>query len=144
MAPFELLLLSALVASSAALPASSPMPSYRGLKTGFSTRSSPATGRHERALSQDSQQTLTSKYQCFGADSSADSLSATHWLSFNELWRINEPTILSKNNGDTYIEHYIKEAIVQVSDESAIDSRLILAMMMQEVSYKTLHCLCLT
>ncbi|KAK5123302.1 hypothetical protein LTR85_002732 [Meristemomyces frigidus] len=133
MPPFEVLLLSALVATSAALPTISPMPMYRGLSTGFtSNKPTEATSQHQRTIFEGPED-LHSSYQCFGSDST-ESLSASSWLCFNDLWRINEAAILSKNGGDTYIKHYIKEALLHVAGESAIDSRLILALMMQESS----------
>ena len=71
-------------------------------------------------------------YQCF--DDAHIDLSPETWQSFHHLWRINEATVLSRNGGDTYITHYIHEAIVQVADETVVDARLILVLMMQEVS----------
>ncbi|KAK4955904.1 hypothetical protein LTR10_006843 [Elasticomyces elasticus] len=74
----------------------------------------------------------TREYMCFdGTDATAD---ATQWLPFNQLWSLNEPTILSKNGGDTYITHYIREAIEQVSCDGEVDASLVLAIVMQEVS----------
>ena len=114
MAPFELLLLSTLVASSIALP------------------TTPSRRQDQHALTHTSRP-VTSDYQCFDGTASTNSISASNWLSFDQLWHINEPTILSNNGGDTYIEHYIREAILQVSREDDIDARLIVAVMMQEV-----------
>ncbi|KAK5136230.1 hypothetical protein LTR08_003837 [Meristemomyces frigidus] len=127
MAPFELLLLSALVAISVAAPTASPASSFRGLISKSSLE--PKRGQH--ALD-GFEQDLTSNYQCFH-DPDVD-LSPQTWLSFANMWRINEPTILSKNGGDTYIKHYIHEAVAYVADESAVDARLILALMMQEMT----------
>ncbi|KAK4547014.1 hypothetical protein LTR36_001234 [Oleoguttula mirabilis] len=133
MAPFELLLLSALVATSAGLPTNSPMPMYRGIRTGFTNNKPTEVTDQPQRANLDGLQNIHSKYQCFNGDSTV-SVSASSWLCFNDLWRINEATILSKNGGDTYIKHYIKEAILHVASESALDSRLILAFMMQESS----------
>lgn len=107
---------------------------YRGLSTDF-THPKQAT-EASFARFEDHQQSMHSSYQCFGGDSTI-SVSASNWLCFDDLWRINEATILSVNGGDTYIKHYVKEAIQLVADDSTVDSRLILALMMQEVSTRT-------
>lgn len=135
MAPFELLLLSALVATSAALPTATPMLSYRGLTTGFKTKPSQSNKQGQHALATNLQDS-SSSYQCF--DGTDTDLSPNTWLPFDDLWRINEPTVLSKNGGDTYIRHYIKEALHQVSSESDVDARLLLTLMMQEVRHSTI------
>ncbi|KXT02479.1 hypothetical protein AC578_4203 [Pseudocercospora eumusae] len=70
-------------------------------------------------------------YQCFDGNI-ADYPSPTHWLSFSDMWHINREQILSSNGGNTYLQHYIHEAIVKVSRESNIDARLILALVMGE------------
>ncbi|PSN69981.1 hypothetical protein BS50DRAFT_301781 [Corynespora cassiicola Philippines] len=58
------------------------------------------------------------------------------WLSFEQLWQINEGEIsLSNNctnNRTTDFTKEIKDAIVDVSRESFVDARLILALIMQE------------
>ena len=118
MAPFSLLLLSALVASAVAAPTGVSMPSRK-------------SKQQQHALDNLSHES-SNNYQCF--DSADTDLSLQSWRSFHHLWRINEATVLSNNGGDTYIRHYIHEAIVQVADESKVDARLILALMMQEVS----------
>ncbi|KAK5700869.1 hypothetical protein LTR97_005386 [Elasticomyces elasticus] len=110
MAPVLALLLSTLVAGSAALP---------------TTRESPSGQRYGPV-------SATRDYLCFdGTDATAD---AAQWLPFNQLWSLNEPTILSKNGGDTYITHYIREAIEQVSCDREVDASLVLAIVMQESS----------
>ncbi|KAK5728870.1 hypothetical protein LTR15_002011 [Elasticomyces elasticus] len=111
MAPVLALLLSTLVAGSAALP---------------TTRESPSGQRYGPV-------SATRDYLCFdGTDATAD---AAQWLPFNQLWSLNEPTILSKNGGDTYITHYIREAIEQVSCDREVDASLVLAIVMQEIVY---------
>ncbi|KAK4900297.1 hypothetical protein LTR27_002521 [Elasticomyces elasticus] len=110
MAPVLAVLLSTLVAGATALP---------------TTRESPSRQRYDTVP-------ITRDYLCFdGTDATAD---ATQWLPFNQLWSLNEPTILSKNGGDTYITHYIREAIEQVSCDGEVDASLVLAIVMQEVS----------
>ncbi|KAK3629615.1 hypothetical protein LTR56_017920 [Elasticomyces elasticus] len=110
MAPVLAVLLSTLVAGSAALP---------------TTRGSPSGQRYGSVPA-------TRDYLCFdGTDATA---SATQWLPFDQLWLLNEPTILTKNGGDTYITHYIREAIEQVSCDGEVDASLVLAIVMQEVS----------
>lgn len=129
MAPLKLLLLAALTVGAAALP------DYRG-----------ATGQYNVVITREpnklQQQRIPSKpqassdsYQCFQSDLS-QAVSPRPWLAFEPLWHINEQIILSKNGGNTYIEHYIKDAILQVSEESNIDARLLLAIMMQESNGK--------
>ena len=78
------------------------------------------------------QNTPTGNYQCFHGDVRRYP-KIDDWLNFDALWDINQPQILSSNGGDTYIEHYIKEAVLQVAGESQVNARLILAAIMQEV-----------
>lgn len=54
-------------------------------------------------------------------------------LSFDELWVINQPRVLSNNGGDTYLEHYIHEGLLQVADETGMDAGVLLAVMMEQV-----------
>ncbi|KAF7194508.1 hypothetical protein HII31_04177 [Pseudocercospora fuligena] len=70
-------------------------------------------------------------YRCFDG-TIADYPSPTHWLPFSELWNINREQILSSNGGNTYLQHYVHQAILNVSRESNIDARLILALVMGE------------
>lgn len=74
------------------------------------------------------------KYQCFHGNV-ASYPKKSEWLSFNAMWDQNSGTIASKNDGDQRIVGYIREAIAQVASDSQVDARLILAVMMQEVSY---------
>lgn len=74
----------------------------------------------------------STSYQCFNGDISKYP-SLDDWLSFEEMWKINAPTIASVNNGDKNIQTYIKDAITTVAKESNVNSRLILAAIMQEV-----------
>jgi hypothetical protein len=71
-------------------------------------------------------------YQCFGDN--AAGLRPSNWLPFDTLWEVNEPYILSTNGGDTYITHHIKTAIDNVAKEDGLDDRLVLVIMLQEVS----------
>jgi len=54
------------------------------------------------------------------------------WLSFEQMWAINEPVMKERNKVEDYGE-LIRKAIEEVSTESKVDSRLILAIIMQEV-----------
>ena len=53
------------------------------------------------------------------------------WMSFNALWKLNEPTLQLSNTAEQ--NKHIYEAIIQVSQESKVDARIILALIMQEV-----------
>lgn len=70
-------------------------------------------------------------YQCFERNI-ANYPPPTHWLSFADMWNINREQILSSNGGNTYLQHYIHQAILKVSKESNLDARLILALIMGE------------
>lgn len=70
-------------------------------------------------------------YQCFGGDI-GNYPAESSWLSWEDLWEVNREQVLSSNGGDIYLQHYIHEAILQVSLESDIDARLVLALTMQE------------
>ena len=127
MAPLELVLISILVAGAVAAPTARPLLSgYDGLASGSSFK--PEQQQHTRDRLN---HFVSSDYQCFG-ETDTD-LSPQTWISFARLWHINGPTVSSRNGGDTYITHYIREAVVQVADESTVDARLVLALMMQEV-----------
>jgi len=112
MLPFEVFSLSAFVAISAAVPLS-----QHGLL--------PAS-QHHLALH------TASRYKCFDGERSKYP-QADDWHSFEALWKINQPFILSRNGGDTYVEHYIHEAIIDVSVEKEVDPRFVLAAVMQVV-----------
>ncbi|KAK3113430.1 hypothetical protein LTR53_009269 [Teratosphaeriaceae sp. CCFEE 6253] len=127
MAPFELLLLSMLVAGSASLPTTGPPPSHRGNAARWDVH----TTSDARSAQYWTKQGV--EYQCFDGDRPSSS-DVTRWLNFDRLWRLNEPAILSSNRGDTYITHYIREAILQVAYDDGIDASLISAVMMQESS----------
>lgn len=60
-------------------------------------------------------------------------------LSFDTLWVINQPSILSINGGNTYLEHYIHEGLLQVSDETGIEAGVLLAVMMEHVGFQNLQ-----
>jgi len=72
----------------------------------------------------------SSFYSCSGPDMNAYP-SKNEWLSFKDMWEINSPEIQKKNNGADYGDA-IKTAIQDVSKTSKVDSRLILAIIMQE------------
>ncbi|GAB1739504.1 hypothetical protein NU219Hw_g4457t1 [Hortaea werneckii] len=59
-------------------------------------------------------------------------------LSFDKLWVINQPSVLSNNGGDTYLEHYIHEGLLQVADETGGDAGVLLAVMMEQCLQVTL------
>lgn len=71
-------------------------------------------------------------YQCYGSKYPA----SHEWLSWDQLWDVNREQVLSSNGGDTYIQHYIGEGILQVSSETDVDARLILAIVMQDTEGK--------
>jgi hypothetical protein len=71
-------------------------------------------------------------YACTGPDMSAFP-SKGKWLSFNTLWDLNKEQISIANNYNEDYIGYIQDAIKSVSQASKIDSRIILAMIMQEV-----------
>jgi hypothetical protein len=83
-----------------------------------------------------------SVYNCVGPDVK-DYPKKGEWLPFETLWKINEPLIKEKNKGKDYAP-FIRKAIEDVSSKSKVDARLILAIIMQEVSYRHrwYACLC--
>lgn len=74
-------------------------------------------------------------YSCYGGELS-NYPSVDEWLSWDALWNVNREQVLSSNGGDTYIQHYVQEAILQAERESNVDARLILAILMQESNGK--------
>lgn len=70
-------------------------------------------------------------YSCAGPKA-ADFPDQDEWLTFDQLWDINEPVLSTANGGDTYNDD-IKGAIQDVALSSKVDARLILAIIMQEV-----------
>jgi len=123
MVPFELLLVSAFVVTSSAIPTNKPLDHYRGVS---------AAQYHLTAGFQRS----SNKYQCLEGGATAYPPTST-WLPFDALWNINQPIVLSSNGGDTYIEHYVHEAIIEASKKRKHDERLILAVVMQVVCQLT-------
>ena len=81
MLPSELLLLCALVPGSAALPATALFHSYRSLDT---------RREQQRPLTADVRSSALEQYRCFHEDELERALSPDQWLSFDELWRINQ------------------------------------------------------
>ena len=119
MAPFELLLLFALAISAWATPMFNfnglPSPQYQ-----FNLTPNP----HSPA----------NHYQCFDDGTRATAYPLPDdWLPFETLWKKNQPAILSRNGGDTYVEHYLLEAIEQSSQKHKLDPRLVLAAVLQVV-----------
>lgn len=57
----------------------------------------------------------------------------SEWLSFDEMWTINQPQIViaNSNNGADY-SSLIRDTILKVAGDSKVDARLILAVVMQE------------
>jgi hypothetical protein len=78
-------------------------------------------------------------YQCSGP-LIGEYPSRDQWLSFSDLWEINNPVITTANGGNTY-NNKIKAAVKKVSVDTKVDARLILAMIMQESAGKVdIHC----
>lgn len=71
------------------------------------------------------------EYQCIGPKIQ-DFPGMDKWLSFDLLWKINEPRITFANKNCTKYNGIIRDAIHEVSAQTKVDARLILAMMMQE------------
>ncbi|KAH9826875.1 putative exo-beta- - protein [Teratosphaeria destructans] len=125
MAPFTSVLSSALtlaIVNCAALPYihGGPSDKVEGLQ-------------HSNGLYANDVPLAASTYQCFDEDSQ-QSLDPSEWLSFDDLWRVNERTILSSNSGNMYMKHYVHEGILKVAKETGVDKRLILVIMMQKSS----------
>jgi len=136
MAVFGILLLSALAVCSGALPTSGPLPNYRGAVGHWDVHRPAGEEGLARPSVAHSKGSSTTSYQCFDGSRTSDPSTATaRWLPFDQLWALNEPTILSKNGGDTYITHFIREAIERVSCDDEIDPALVLAIVMQEVRH---------
>ncbi|KAK0366552.1 hypothetical protein LTR91_020917 [Friedmanniomyces endolithicus] len=128
------LLLSALATCTGALPTSGPLPNYRGAVGHWDVhRPAGEEGLSRSSVAHSKGSSITS-YQCFDGTRTGDPSTATaRWLPFDQLWTLNEPTILSKNGGDTYVTHFIRAAIEQVSCDDEIDPALVLAIVMQEI-----------
>lgn len=120
MVPFELLLLSALAASSTAHSSPVPIPQFQSTHKFDWAQVSFSDGRKLPILH--------NGYQCY-----LSKYPDRHeWLSWSRLWDINREQVLSSNGGDTYIQHYIEEGILRAADKSDVDARLVLAILMQE------------
>ena len=62
--------------------------------------------------------------------------SITEWLSFDKMWEINLPHITSVNSqAGSNFPSLIHDAIQKVSQDSKVDARLILAVVLQEVFF---------
>ena len=74
-------------------------------------------------------------YNCAGPMMN-DYPSITEWLSFDKMWEINLPHITSVNSqAGSNFPSLIHDAIQKVSQDSKVDARLILAVVLQEVLY---------
>ncbi|KAF1817451.1 hypothetical protein P152DRAFT_408080 [Eremomyces bilateralis CBS 781.70] len=71
----------------------------------------------------------TYQYQCFGGDISKYP-TLHQWLSFDNLLQINRPALALTNTEDQI--GYIRDGIIAVAEESIVDPRVILVVMMQE------------
>ena len=71
------------------------------------------------------------EYKCFAGDVQ-NYPSPEKWPSWEALWDVNREQVLSSNGGDTYLQHYIQEGVLQVASDTNTDARLILAVIMQE------------
>jgi len=72
-------------------------------------------------------------YNCAGPMMN-DYPSITEWLSFDKMWEINLPHITSVNSqAGPDFPSLIHDAIQKVSQDSKVDARLILAVVLQEV-----------
>ncbi|KAL1611956.1 hypothetical protein SLS60_000179 [Paraconiothyrium brasiliense] len=81
----------------------------------------------------------TSVYSCVGPKAK-DFPGKEGWLTFDQLWEINEPVIKTANGGDEYIDD-LQAAIKEVASDSKVDARLILAIIQQESSGNvSIHC----
>jgi hypothetical protein len=58
------------------------------------------------------------------------------WPTWEHLWEIHREQILSSNGGDTYIQHYIQEAILDASQLHNIDPRILLSIAMENSNGK--------
>ncbi|KAK5113654.1 hypothetical protein LTR62_003281 [Meristemomyces frigidus] len=128
MLPFEILLL----VTAFCTPASCLPPTLRFDHRSGRRKDSQQTvlGRDKHKL-QDRPHKETHTYKCISAEETID-LPTIQRLSFDQLWRLNQPVILSSNGGDTYLEHYIHEAITTESLAVGMDPSLALALMMQQ------------
>lgn len=73
----------------------------------------------------------TGVYSCVGPKAE-DFPGKDEWLTFDQLWEINEPVIETANGGNSYNDD-LQAAIKDVAADSKVDARLILAIIMQEV-----------
>lgn len=127
MLPDKLLVLSAFAGSSAAHL--SPVP----LQSEPHNWSTPRPDRSQVVISDNKElSTPHNSYRCYIEEYPP----SREWLSWDVLWDITREQVLSSNGGDTYIQHYVGEGILQVAAESDVDSRLILAIVIQETKGK--------
>lgn len=129
----QLFLLSTLLASTLALPTVFRRSVYLGYNAAGSVTSPQGQKSYEGNLAA-GPSVPASSYQCYDGDV-ANYPSVQSWLSFDALWDVNRDNILSANGGNTYLQHYIHDAILQVAGETNVNARLILALVMQEVHH---------
>jgi len=84
---------------------------------------------YSASLTRGAQGNAYSGYTCFAGDS-ASFPAHNQWLSFEDMWAANQPTMAYNDSPDEIAS--IKKAIKAVSNESKVDARLILAVVMQE------------
>ncbi|KAJ4357409.1 uncharacterized protein N0V89_001984 [Didymosphaeria variabile] len=78
-------------------------------------------------------------YSCAGPKAK-DFPGKDDWLTFDQIWEINEAVIETANGGNDYND-YLQTAIKEVAFDSKVDARLILAIIMQESSGNvSIHC----
>ena len=120
---------------------SSPGPDVNedSFTTEFNDDSANQSGDDLFNIDNDSDSTISSdnsdsigSYECFGGKVDAYP-SPEQWMTFDALYALNEPTLKLSNSDD--INKHIYDAIIQVSEESKVDARLILALVMQEVNH---------
>ncbi|KAF2501149.1 hypothetical protein BU16DRAFT_522158 [Lophium mytilinum] len=70
-------------------------------------------------------------YNCHGTELS-DFPSFEEWISFDDMWKINEPILEAVNPEYLDLIPTIREKIELVSADSQVDARLILAVIMEE------------
>lgn len=119
MCPFEILFAIATSVGALALSQNDPHSHQQDVLAGPGSANNPPSSP------------MSFKYQCFHGQLSHYPAPKS-WLSFSDLWNTNREQILSSNGGNAYIQHYIHESILAVSEESNVDPRLILALIMGE------------
>lgn len=91
----------------------------------------PVHRSHQMPMGGSDQRPAKVEYRCYAGDLQ-NYPSPAEWLSWDMLWDLNREQILSSNRGDTYLQHYVQESILQVARDADVDPRFILAVVMQE------------